>query len=233
MIVPPYVPDAIQVSENVAEERYAVRVAFIRRVVLFHGLSWLAVWALAISPMPSLPVVPSALALVGSLVALSVMRDLTKPRPIDQLYSLAFSPVMFVFLAMTLRGLLQLEVPVWALGLGLVASVLYTFLCGRDFSFVGQYVLALGASSVAIVLLSEARLPGSDRVATALLINGVCLSYFVYDLAALQTRRRRKEVLAAVIDLYRDVLNIFSYAIRVVRHWKRHKIWAEELGLRR
>jgi hypothetical protein len=46
----------------------------------------------------------------------------------------------------------------------------------------------------------------------------------VYDLAALMSRRRQHETWAAVADLFRDVLNVFGYSYRVVRHWRRHRI---------
>ena len=52
------------------------------------------------------------------------------------------------------------------------------------------------------------------------------LAYFVYDLAALQTRRRLGQELGGVMDLYRDVLNFTTYPIRVVQHWRRHRFWS-------
>lgn len=233
MIVPPYVPDAIQVPGNVAQERHPVRVEFIRRVVALHAVSSLAVAGMVASPMPALSLRASGIFLALTLVVLSVMRDLTKPRPIDQLYSLVFSPVMFVALAMTLKRLLEAGVPVWAVGVGLACVVGYTVFARRDFSFVGGYVLSVSGSSVAILLLEGSPWIGPFDLRTALALNAGILLYFVYDLAALQTRRRKGEIAAAVIDLYRDVLNIFSYSIRVFRHWREHKIWAEELGIKR
>ena len=49
--------------------------------------------------------------------------------------------------------------------------------------------------------------------------------YWVYDLASLLARRRQGEELAAVVDLYRDVFNFFGYAVRMIKHWQKHKIW--------
>jgi hypothetical protein len=51
--------------------------------------------------------------------------------------------------------------------------------------------------------------------------------YFAYDLASLMSRRRRGEEAAAVVDLYRDVFNVFGYVPRVIAHWHRHRIWQD------
>jgi hypothetical protein len=47
--------------------------------------------------------------------------------------------------------------------------------------------------------------------------------FFVYDLAALLSRRRLREVPAAVADLYRDLLNFITYSVRIVLHWRRFR----------
>jgi hypothetical protein len=47
----------------------------------------------------------------------------------------------------------------------------------------------------------------------------------VYDNASLLARRRLGEELGAVVDLYRDVLNVFGWVVRVLAHWRKHRIW--------
>ncbi|HCD99673.1 MAG TPA: hypothetical protein DER07_01365, partial [Armatimonadetes bacterium] len=56
--------------------------------------------------------------------------------------------------------------------------------------------------------------------------NAAYLFFLVYDLAAVLTRRLPKEEWGAVVDLYRDALNFLTYSVRVVRHWRKHRIWS-------
>lgn len=224
MIVPPYVPDAIEVDGNVASQRYTVRLVFMRKVVSIHFLSVLLIAGLAVSPMPALPLAGSIALLFVALLILSITRQITRPRPVDQLYSVVLSPILVISMAMVVKDLAAQSVPVWSPAIGIFCAVIYMFASGRDFSFVWLYILSVLASSGAIVALHQAVEP--FPLAQALLINASYLLYFVYDLACLQSRRRPGEVLGAVIDLYRDVLNVFTYSIRVVKHWRRHRIWS-------
>jgi len=115
--------------------------------------------------------------------------------------------------------------PIWSAVYGVGFAYIYTFVCGRDFSFVGQFVLSLIVSSVALSLLSLALNHKGIYAAEALGWNAIFLSYFVYDGASLLSRRRVGEEIAAVVDLYRDVINFFGYVPRVVHHWHKHRIW--------
>ena len=66
---------------------------------------------------------------------------------------------------------------------------------------------------------------GKVEGAQALSWNAIYLTFYVYDLASLLARRRIGEEWAAVVDLYRDVLNVFGWIVRVFAHWRKHKIW--------
>jgi FtsH-binding integral membrane protein len=226
VIVPPYVPDAIEVDGNVASQRHRVRLRFVRKVVSYHFASVLLLAALVASPMPALPIAGSVTLLFFSLLVLSITRQITRPRPIDQLYSVVLSPVLLISLAMTLKALLAIGVPVWAPALGLICGVVYTYASGRDFSFLWLYITScvFGIAAAIAVLFWSSSAPLALWEAS--LGTAAYMLYFVYDLACLQSRRRPSEVLGAVVDLYRDVLNVFTYSIRVVRHWRRHRIWS-------
>jgi FtsH-binding integral membrane protein len=89
-----------------------------------------------------------------------------------------------------------------------------------------MWFLAILGSCLLVVLFGWLIGETGRRITEACLINVVYLSYLVYDLAALLTRRRLGEEVGAVLDLYRDVLNMFSYPIRVWKHWRTHKIWS-------
>jgi FtsH-binding integral membrane protein len=89
----------------------------------------------------------------------------------------------------------------------------------------GQYLLAIIASSTAIAAIWAVEPTAIRFPISVLAANVLYLTYWVYDLASLLARRRRGEELAAVVDLYRDVLNIFGYVARCIGHWKKHRIW--------
>lgn len=226
MIVPPYVPDILEVEGNVAGKPYRVRLEYIRKVVAWHYLSVLAIVAIAAAPIPSPPITLSAGILGISLLALSVTRQLTRPHTVDQLLSLALTPILAISLAMLAKDLFHAGFPVWTPVLGLTCTLVYTFLSGRDFSFVWMFLVGVIASSIALWGLTLFTSLKGASLLGGLALNAAYLLYFVYDLACTQSRRRRSEIAGAVIDLYRDVLNFLTYSIRVFHHWKRYRIWS-------
>lgn len=217
-------PQPIEIPGNVTEQPYLVRLGFIRRVVALFGVSLLVVGAASLSPFQSGPY-DFGFVLI-SLLLLSAGRALVKGRPVEQRLSLVLSVALFLSLGLLAHRLAQEGWPVWSVGFGFVALTAYTFLCGNDLSFTGMWFLSIVGSAALIVAFGKAFRDTTREMEFAVLLNVVCLSYIVYDLAALLTRRRLGEELGAVLDLYRDVLNMFSYPIRVWKHWQKHKIWS-------
>ncbi|HVT12281.1 MAG TPA: hypothetical protein VHE55_08435 [Fimbriimonadaceae bacterium] len=226
MYVPNYIPAPLEVPHNVTQERYRVRLGFIRRVALLHLLSLLIVGGLSMLNLISVPVEASVLELALVLVALLIVRILMRGTKGDLLFSLALSPVLLLSVAILVRILNQTGWPVWGIGVGAGCATLYTLCCGRDFSFVGQFCLSLIASSVALAIVAIKLGMSTQDAAFLLGANAAYLFYLVYDSASLLARRRLGEELGAVIDLYRDVFNFFGYFVRVARHWRKHRIWA-------
>jgi FtsH-binding integral membrane protein len=226
MNVPPFIPQPIEIPGNVSEEPRAVFLVFVRRAVTLHFASALCVVGIAFLPVAPLPLEFCGTWLLGVLVLLSIVRNTAKGRPVEFWLSVGISPALLVVMGLSARVLWDLKWPVWALGAGLFFSVVYTWLSGRDHSFVGQYVLSLIASTVFIVIVQRTVPEVSGHQTAAVVGNAVFLFYFVYDLAAIVTRRRKGEELAAVVDLYRDFLNGLTYSVRVWRHWQKHKIWS-------
>lgn len=226
MYVPPYVPQPIEIADNVAQAGYLVRLGFVRRVVFLHFVTGVLVAGMAVLPLPSLPPVQAAGLTFILLVVLSMIRGLARGRMADVRFSAFLLPLLLLTLGLWMRALYDQGWAVWSLGIGLTGVQLYVALCGRDLSYVGMFVLSWLASSAAIVAVAWAtRMPWLET-ATALTLNGSFLFYFVYDLAALLTRRRAGEEAGAVADLYRDVLNGITYPIRVWHHWREHRIWS-------
>ena len=226
MYVPNYVPEPLEVPGNVTLSPYAVRISFIRQVTLLHliGLGLLA--AMAFVPVPKTGCILPVAVLCAILILLDLLRIKLRSRPLEARISSACLPCVLLVVAWLAQELALTGLPVGFVLAGPVCCGIYTVACGRDYSFVGCFLLSLIASSTVLAALAnQLRMP-SNLTAYGLALNAVYLTYFVYDLASLMARRRRGEESAAVVDLYRDIFNFFGYLVRIVGHWKRHKIWA-------
>ena len=236
MYVPNYVPEPLEVPANVTLDPYPVRLAFIRRVTVLHAASLCLIAALAWVPVRS-DSLPVALAVLSAmLLLLDAVRVRLRGRAAEATISVGLGAPMLVAVAFVVRAALLGGLPVWAMLVGPAFALAYTLLCGRDYSFVGCGLLSLIGSSVTLAGLAVQTDMGHRPAAWALGLNAAYLVYFVYDLASLMSRRRRGEEAAAVVDLYRDVFNLFGYVPRVVSHWRRHRIWQDvvpALGERR
>ena len=225
MVVPNYIPDPIEIPGNVTEQPYRVRLTFIRRVLSLHLLSAAGVVGVALSPIPMVGLPTIALCLLIMLVLACFVRINMRGKKAEVIFSIVLLPGLLVLVGLTLKALGHAGLPVWSMAVGLIAAYTYALICGRDFSFVGQLVLALIASSTFIAGISLWLGHPGLYAAEALGLNAAYLIYYVYDAASLMSRRRLGEELAAVVDLYRDVLNFFGYVPRVVHHWHKHRIW--------
>ena len=218
MVVPNYIPDPIEVPNNVSDQKYALRVAFIGRVSILHALSILIVAGVAVLDLPRPNLTIDAILLGACLLVLSLVRIETRGTKADVIMSGALLPVLMLALAFTAKELQLRDIPAWAPLIGLATALTYTLLSGKDFSFIGQWFLAFIASNVAIAAIALTYHKDPTQAAKAIALNSVTLTYYVYDLASLLARRRIGEELGAVVDLYRDVLNFGGYFVRCLRH---------------
>lgn len=227
--VQPYFPEPIIVSGNVAAEHYDVRLRFLRSVLKWH----LTCVTLTV--------------LVGCVVR-QVELDWLEPHRMVLIY------LLFGFLiglnlirrAEAFRWGRAMQWPIYVMFLGLVAIVagtspaldlfflpiaassllisLYAVMSGRDFSFVGQMVLA----SITFGLIAFGTNHWLElwpaELGTAVVVNIIANGYHVYDLASLLQRRRLDERWLAGIDMHRDILNFLGYFFRVIHHWRTFRI---------
>ena len=225
MYVPNYIPEPLEVPANVTFAPYRARVRFIKRVTALHlvSLTLLASYASAVSASPNwfLP----AMVLLSLFLLLDLGRILLRGKPVEALLSSLSLRIVLVSAAWLGSSLASAGVPVEFVLAGPAACGIYTLCCGRDYSFVGCFLLSLILSSTVLAAIAIQLRMRAGLAACGLGLNAAYLTYFVYDLASLMARRREGEELAAVVDLYRDVLNVFGYLVRVVGHWKRHRIW--------
>lgn len=226
MNVPPYMPEPIEIPGNVSEEHRSVCLAFVRKTALYYTLSVVLISAVGCYPRQHYPLEISISIFVGMLLLLSLIRGVEKGRPLDVWLSVLCLPFLIVSVGDMARAMWAAGWPIWALPIGIAYCLAYTYLSGRDHSFVGEYCIVLAASSVTIAFVAPQLHPDNPNIWLAILGNAVFLFYYVYDSAALLTRRRKGEELAAVADLYRDLLNCLTYSVRVYLHWRKYNIWS-------
>lgn len=226
MNVPPYIPPQIEIPGNVAEEKYPVRVAFVKRVTMLHTASVGLILGISLTPYPLLSFHWALISTVASLLGLSLVRGVAKGWRHEQILSAAFVPVLIGGLASLVQSaVFDAGWPLWAFGLPALGHLLYALFCGRDFSFTGMFVLVFGGATAFTMLMSWLE-PGAQPYTLMWLIMVGSTGFFTYDLAALQTRRRLGQEIGAALDLYRDLLNFTTYPVRVINHWRTHRIWS-------
>lgn len=225
MYVPNYIPDQLEVPGNVALDSWGEKLRFLRQVTLWHGVTLVALVGLCQLALPRFSVLAATELLIAVDIGLCVIRIATRGTEWDQRISGAVGPLAVVAMAFLAQALTRAGYPAWAPLTGIVAAGAYTLLCGRDFSFIGQYLLSLIVSEVVLAVVSPIVGYSPATAAWAMGANAAALLYFCYDLASLMSRRRRSEALAGAVDVYRDVLNVFGWIVRCVKHWRRHRIW--------
>lgn len=226
MNVPPFVPQPIEIPRNVAEERYAPRLRFVRRVAVLHLLSVAIIAATAALVPVSIGIDSSGGLSLFLLIALSTIRGVVKGRPTERRLSGVLLPFLLAALGLFSRDVATLGIPVWVLGLVPLCGIVCVALSGRDLSYIGMFVWSwLG--SWALFGVSTIWLGATPaQVSFALIASAAYALFLVYDLAALLSRRRLGEEIGAVADLYRDLLNVVGYIPRVWLHWRRHRVWS-------
>lgn len=225
MIVPPFMPEPIEIHDNVADQRFKVMVRFIKVTVMLHVLTVLLVVLLGYTV--ALPFEKKAMWLVffGSLVVLSIMRGAVKGRHWEMYCSAALLPITLLSFSQVLPA------PAWSILVGPLCALIFVLLCGQDLSFLGMFMFALLGSLLTIGITSGVGALPSENVIPLCLGTAAYLAYLVYDLAMITRRRRKDEALGAAVDLYRDLLNFLTYPIRVWNHWRKHRIWSVRIRI--
>lgn len=225
MIVPNYIPEPVEVPGNIADEKYPVRLRFIRRVALLHLCSLGLIALLTNLSLPRMDLWYSVVALAMCLTGLDLLRIALRGKPSEAKISTLCLPAVLVLVAWGIQEVSLEGWPVVQPMFGAACVAAFTVVAGRDLSFVGCYLLSLIVSSAAVAAFSISRSFDPAHAGFALGTNALYVTYLVYDMASLLARRRLGEELAAVVDLYRDVFNFFGYAVRMLRHWRKHRIW--------
>lgn len=225
MYVPNYIPQPIEIAGNVAEAKWSDKLLYLRRFTLW------TLWSLLLAVIFSqwinfhVPLLAATAMLVGSVTFLAIARNFTRNSTWEGWISIPLFVITLAFLGIFSIQMTAVGWPIGSAIVGISCASLYAYFCGRDFSFIGQWVLSLIVSNVALASYCLVHHISTFQSAHSLVINSVILTYFCYDSASIMSRRRIGEESLASIDLYRDVLNFFGYSVRCWQHWKRHQIW--------
>lgn len=109
----------------------------------------------------------------------------------------------------------------WVMVAAWFAALWYVTLAGRDFSFLGVAAFAMGSASLMAAGWAFATELTWSEALTAAIVCISLVSYWVFDLAMILRRRRYREEVQAVVDLYRDLLNFVGFPVRLLRIRKR------------
>lgn len=234
-VAPPEYLAPVKVLDSVADAPYLILVRFIRFVGLFHlgtlGLLAILVW-LFLTPffstvLSSIPTEVPYLLTAFTLLLLLVLRGAN-----IWLQLAVFTVFLIVFAAaFSLYGSsMHDRFPAYAEGLLLallsacLGLLVYLIVSGRDLSLPGAYYCVWPVILLVTVLWTIFTDMSWAEGITVMVLMSVALFYWVYDLAMILQRRKASENIAAVIDLYRDCLNILALPgrfLRVNRRWRR------------
>ena len=143
MFIPPYFPEPIIVPRNVADQPYDSRLRFIQQVVALHAIcGGLATLVAMYVPLKA-SLDQTVAAFLSCLVIHSLLRFVWGGRRIERNLNLILLPFTIVSTGLLGRELHRIDWPMVALPIGLLGAAAYVLFAGRDFSFVGQYVLAV------------------------------------------------------------------------------------------
>lgn len=226
MYVPNFIPPPIEISGRVAEDKWQVKVAFIKKTCLLFCVLTGASASIGFlfryiqSPDAAL----SGIALLLAFI-LNALRTLARDSRLERTASLILSPLVVAGFGLLFNALLDRGVPVWGIPIGLACCTIFAYLAGRDFSFLGQLAFGFVVSSILIAFVSIDLGISPGGAAYAFGLNSAFVFYFVYDLNSILSRRRRGEEIHGALDFFRDIFNFVGYSIRCWHHWKEHKIF--------
>ena len=196
---------------------------FLKRTVLVFLSTLLLAAVLAKAIAAPIPLVPALVALLVTIIGLTVSRRLLKRGNTEATIS-AFGLGSCLLLVTNLLSIAQESGwPLFLLSSQIVLMLVYTLACGRDFSFVGFAAIS-GLTQIAVnLLIGVYGLVESSMIPLACLFATLFSSYVSYNLAMVMKRRRPEERISPVTDMYRDLLNFTTYPFRVINHWRKYR----------
>ena len=224
MYVPPYFPEPVVVRDAAADAPYDVRRKFIQRVIVGHAATVGVATAIGFFAHFTIDFRISSFALLVMLLIHCLARKLANSTYPEKLIQIVLLPFVLVACGVVGSGPSQRDWPVWVFPVAVTGGTVYAMLAGRDFSFLGHFGASIG--SIFLILFAKPWLPAfvPGTYPQAIIVGGIASFYVSYDLAMILRRRKANEAVSGICDLYGDVLNITTYAPRVIAHWKKFNI---------
>jgi membrane-associated HD superfamily phosphohydrolase len=219
-----YIPEPEIMPGCVTQERYRVRIQYIKGVVAKLLLVSGVICFLSLFTQRQLETSMALRIFFTVLLLSSLTRTLLRATRFEILISMIWFLPSVISATLLVGALWTIGFPIWAAFIGIACIGIYTAACGRDFSFVGAYVLCLIASNTFISIIIVAEKMTVLKATLALALNTALLMYLLYDLASILSRRTQNDSWVAIVDLFRDVFNVIGWLPRVVQHWYRHRI---------
>lgn len=227
-------PEPITVPGSVADGDYATRVRFARFVGVCHLISLAALAGMvAIFMRPESRLYVDKIGFEAVLLfSASCLVVLAAVRHASVVWQTLFLIGFLISSAAWMGSALARGHEIYpgfmeTLGIGIATAwtsvLLYNLLCGRDYSFVGEFTLSLLAVFVFATLYAVRVKMALLEIAVVLGLCAIAVGYWTYDLAMILGRRTAAEKLQAVFDLYRDMLNFLWFPVRILRMPRRRR----------
>jgi modulator of FtsH protease len=212
--------DAAGTTVNYAE--VAERAEFIRAVYGLLTLSIfsaiIAAWLSAVTDLKVWVIENWILMLVlyfGSIIGCFIARHKT---PINMILMLTFTFVSGLWI-----GPVAAIFPGPVANAGIATAVIflslttYVHVSKKDFSFIGGFLM-IGLISVLVMLLLNIIFFHSEALEFGVSVAGVLLfsGFILFDTSNIMKRYPPNEYIAATLDLYLDILNLFWFLLRII-----------------
>lgn len=200
-----FVPEPTRVEGCVFDAKWSEQVKFLRMFALLQLVVWF--------PTFIGPTVLNGLVVTAILVGFA---NSANPN-LSQLVLL--NPLLLGASTMLINWLgKQFHFPL--LGISPICGSLYILVAGRNYSRTGQFLYSLMASSVIIAAVGIATNQPVETTRWQELINFALTLYLVTDLASITLRRKPTEVMAASVDIFRDIFNWIPWLFKFAKHVK-------------
>lgn len=216
-------PEPYTVPGNADEETYAVKVKFIKRALVGHSLTMVAIGLFSFWPIWQLSSTQLILALAAVLVALTTSRFLLRHGRLEQIASIVLLLAAIPLLGQLGHDIRYIGYPIESVMIAGVSIGVFTIAVGRDFNFTGMVVTCSLATLAMLFVETTQHFIDPGALAFSWIIAIAYLIYIAYNMAMILKRRRVTDLPSVPADFLRDLLNFTTYPIRIFAHWRSYK----------
>lgn len=111
----------------------------------------------------------------------------------------------------------------WGVPIGAAMAALYVAFCGRSLSLTAMVWLGGTAAAVLVFVCVTLQTVPANQALIGWVTSVVVLACLARETSAALRRRTKDEGPAAVGDLFRGVIGLLFYPVKVLRHWKSYR----------